>query len=182
MSCTETDEMDVYVIIRKLDAQGRALLHSNIPLKDLPPGTKESDVPDLNSFKYVGPNGRLRASHRKFSETDPDLDDDQHKRFYPANIYRSHDVEEKISAGNVVCLEIPLWPSGMIFQAGEALRLEVKGHEVCLPEFPALDRVPTNLNRGKHVVYSGNDYPSSVTLPLVQYHEAIGGENKDCSI
>lgn len=172
MSCAETDEMDVYVIIRKLDEQGRALLHCNIPLKDLPTGTKESDVPDLNIFKYVGPNGRLRASHRKFSKTDPYLDDEQHKLLYPANIYRAHDSEEKIPPGNVACLEIPLWPSGMIFQAGEALRLEVKGHEVCLPEFPALDRVPTNLNRGKHVVYSGKQYPSLIILPLVENREA----------
>lgn len=172
MSCDEANDLDVYVIIRKLDAQGRALLNTNIPLKDLPPGIKDTDVPDLNIFKYVGPNGRLRASHREFSEIDPGLDTEQHKVLYPANIYRSHDVEDKVNPGDVVCLEIPLWPSGIIFHAGEAMRLEVKGHEVCLPEFPALGRVPTNLNRGSHVVYSGKEYPSSIIVPLIEASKA----------
>ncbi|KAF7561333.1 hypothetical protein G7046_g2830 [Stylonectria norvegica] len=168
MSCTSTDDMDVYVVIRKLDARGQALLHMNVPLLDLPPGTKESDIPNVNIFKYVGPNGRLRASHRRSVLQNPELSSEQSKVLFPGNIWRLHDAEEKITPGDIVCLEIPLWPSGMILQAGEAIRLEVKGHEVTLPEFPALDRVPTNLNSGMHVIYSGKDYPSSLILPLSQ--------------
>lgn len=166
MSCSEADDMDVYVIVRKLDASGRALLHINIPIEVLPTGTTEEDVPDLNIFKYVGPNGRLRASHRKV-KPNPELTAEQSSMIYPADVWHPHDIEEKISPGEIVCLEIALWPSGIIFNEGESLRLEVKGHEVTLPEFPALDRVPTNLNRGTHVVYSGQDYPSSIILPLV---------------
>jgi predicted acyl esterase len=168
MSCADADDMDVYVIIRKLDAQGRPLLNINIPLEDLPPGTKETDIPDLNIFKYVGPNGRLRASHRQVMPRDPELSAEQSQVLYPAEIWHPHDDEVKICPGDIVCLEIPLWPSGIIFQAGESMRLEVKGHEVTLPEFPALDRVPTNLNRGRHVVYCGKEYPSSIVLPLVE--------------
>lgn len=164
MSCLDTDELDVYVILRKLDATGNPLLHVNIPLKAM--GTTDED-PKVqgNVFKYVGPNGRLRASHRR-TRPHPDLSAEQCAMIAPADIYRAHDKEEKISPGEMVRLEIPLWPSGIVFQAGEQLRLEVKGHEVTLPEFPDLYRVPKNLNSGRHVVYSGVDCPSSIVVPL----------------
>lgn len=166
MSSADTDDMDVYVVIRKLNAQGIALDHVNIPLQDLRPGITEREVPSINIFKYQGPNGRLRASHRKFQNHDPELTAEQSKSLYPAEIWYAHNVEEKVTPGEIVCLEIPLWPSGMIFEAGESMRLEVKGHEPILPEFPALDRVPVNLNRGMHVIHSGQRYPSTLTVPL----------------
>ncbi|KAK6373367.1 hypothetical protein LTS17_008387 [Exophiala oligosperma] len=165
MSCAETDDLDVYVIVRKLDANGRPLKHLNIPLESLPAGTTPDDVPDLNIFKYLGPNGRLRASHRRLS-TDPDISAEQSAMLAPAVAYHAHDKEEKIPPGQVVCLDIPLWPSGMIFQPGESMRLEIKGHEVTLPEFPQLYRAAENGNRGKHVVYSGPEHPSSIVISL----------------
>ena len=84
----------------------------------------------------------------------------------PASTWYSHESEEKIRSGEIVCLDIPLWASGIIFQPGESIRLEIKGHEVTLPEFPALYRAPQNLNRGQHVIYSGSEKPSSVVLSL----------------
>lgn len=165
MSCTDTNDMDVYVILRKLDKSGQALLHLNIPLEDFPDGTKESDIPHVNIFRYVGPNGRLRASHRE-TRPDPNLTAEQSASLYPADVWHPHDSEEKILPGTVIRLDIALWPGGMIFQNGESIRLEIKGHEVTLPEFPALDRVPKNLNRGWHVLHSGGEYASSIVLPL----------------
>jgi len=169
MSCADTDDMDVYIVLRKLDKDGRALLHMNIPMESLPAGIAEDDVPDLNIFKYVGPNGRLRASHRAI-ELDPELSAEQVSLLSPADVWHPHTSEDKIPPGQIVCLEIPLWPGGIVFQAGESIRLEVKGHEVTLPEFPDLYRVPENLNRGHHVVHAGADHPSSIVLPLAPAH------------
>ena len=129
MSCDDTDDMDVYVVLRKLDKDGRPLLHMNIPLESLPPGTTEEEGPHVNIFKYVGPNGRLRASHRRL-EQDPRLSREQSLMLSPADVWHPHDCEEKILPGHVVCLEIPIWPGGIIFNAGESIRLEIKGHEV----------------------------------------------------
>lgn len=171
MSCSETDDMDVYVILRKLDRDGHPLLHTNIPLQSLPAGSTDADVPNLNIFKYVGPNGRLRASQREL-RPDAQLSEEESSILHPADIWHPHDREEKIPPGEVVCLEIALWPGGIIFEAGESIRLEIKGHEVTLAEFPAIDRVPTNLNRGHHVIHSGPDHPSSVVLPLASKQES----------
>jgi predicted acyl esterase len=165
MSCADTNDLDVYVICRKLDASGKPLMQLNIPLEALPAGTTAEDVPDLNVFKYLGPNGRLRASHRELS-ADPTLSREQASMLAPAVAWHPHNSEEKIPPGQIVCLDIPLWPSGIVFEAGESIRLEIKGHEVTLPEFPALDRVPTNLIHGKHIVHTGPEHPSSIVLSL----------------
>lgn len=165
MSCADTDELDVYVILRKLDANGQPLMHLNVPLESLPAGTLAEDVPDLHIFKYLGPNGRLRASHRHVS-ADPTLSEEQSSLLAPATAWHPHDSEDKVVPGQIVRLDIPLLPSGIIFEAGESIRLEVKGHEVTLPEFPALHRVPENLNLGRHVIHSGPEHKSSITLSL----------------
>jgi predicted acyl esterase len=39
---------DVYVVIRKLDKEGKALWHQNIPMQDLPQGTTVDDIPHEN--------------------------------------------------------------------------------------------------------------------------------------
>lgn len=165
MSCNDMDDMDVYIICRKLAADGTPLMHVNIPMAAVPQWKTERDVPDGNIFKYLGPNGRLRASHRS-TTLDPRLRQDQIGLQAPASAWHPHDSEEKIAPGQVVKLQIPLWPSGIVFQAGEALRFEIKGHEVTLPEFPALHRAPKNLNHGLHFVHTGPRYPSSITLSL----------------
>ena len=165
MSCPDTDELDVYVICRKLAANGEPLKHLNIPLAALPAGTSAADVPDGNIFKYLGPNGRLRASHRRLG-SDPCLRPDQVNMLAPATAWHPHDDQEKVPRGSIVCIRIPLWPSGMIFDAGESIRFEVKGHEVTLPEFQAIYRVPKNLNQGWHIVHTGPKHPSSITLSL----------------
>ena len=165
MSCNDNDDLDVYVICRKLDINGKALMQLAIPLDALPSDVTAESIPNLNIFKYLGPNGKLRASHRKLSQ-DPTLTKEQTALLAPAVAWHPHDKEDKIKPGNIICLDIPLWPSGIIFEPGESIRLEVKGHEGTLPEFPALDRVPRNLNRGKHVIHTGPEYPSSIVLSL----------------
>jgi hypothetical protein len=45
---TLNSRQDVYVVIRKLDKDGKALWHQNIPMKDLPTGTIAADIPNEN--------------------------------------------------------------------------------------------------------------------------------------
>ena len=44
-----------------------------------------------------------------------------------AYVYHPHTRKQLIAAGEVVELDISLWPGGMVFDAGESMRLEVKG-------------------------------------------------------
>ena len=180
MSCNDMDDMDVYVIIRKLDREGTPLLHMNIPLKDLP-SRSEKDLRNGNIYKHIGPNGRIRASKR-LTAPDPRLNAEKQAIQDPTEVWYPHTESQKVPIGEVIELEISIWPGGIAFNKGESLRFEVKGHEPILPEpgtvpfkevvtLPEqaglLYRVPVNQNIGKHFVHTGEKFPSSLTLPLI---------------
>ena len=167
LSCNDMDDADVYVIIRKLDRHGVALLHHNIPFRHQRSGTKIEDIPDENIYKYVGPNGRLRASKRTTAE-EPGLSSAMRAKKDPTELWFPHSESKKVPKGQVVELNIAIWPGGMIFEAGETLRLEVKGHDPILPEYGPLYRNIPNLNVGKHWVHTGAVYQSSLTVPLLK--------------
>ncbi|KAH9205685.1 Alpha/Beta hydrolase protein [Leptodontidium sp. 2 PMI_412] len=159
------DDLDVYVVIRKLDKDGNALINNNIPLKDLAPGSTEAGVPNTNIHKYIGPNGALRASWRAVLPEEPGLTAEARKLTTPAETILSLDREEKLQPGQIVKLEIQIWPGGIAFNPGESLRFEVKGNEILLPEIAVL-RTKENPNKGRATIYSSQEYPSHVLLPF----------------
>lgn len=167
MSCPDLDDLDVYLIIRKVDRDGRALLNYNIPFTHQPPGTQPDDIPDENIYKYVGPSGRLRASKRRTAD-EPSLTAEMRARRDPTELWYPHDESSKVPAGEVVELDIAIWPGGIVFEAGETLRFEIKGHDPILPEYPPLFQSLENINVGKHIVHTGPKYQSSVLLPFLQ--------------
>ncbi|KAH7393684.1 Alpha/Beta hydrolase protein [Cadophora sp. MPI-SDFR-AT-0126] len=167
MSSKDHDDMDVYVVVRKEDKDGYPLYHYNIPFADLSEGTTPEDIPHQNIFKYVGPNGRIRASHRAVS-LEPGLTDEQRGSLTEGYVWHAHDEEEKIAPGEVVELTIGLWATGMVFAAGESMRLEVKGSLPIVPEFEGLDDAMVNHNVGMHSVHTGGKYDSVLKVYLAQ--------------
>lgn len=152
-------------MIRKLNAEGEALQHQNIPPSDLP---ADSVLPEENIWYYVGPSGRLRASHREVTqESLPDLTADEYtSRMTDAYIYHPHTAAELLVPGEVVELDISLWPGGIVFDAGESMRLEVKGRMPINPEFLPLNDMLVNHNKGQHMLYTGGERPSSLYVCL----------------
>ncbi|XP_014550244.1 hypothetical protein COCVIDRAFT_115999 [Bipolaris victoriae FI3] len=165
MSTPDHDDMDVYVVIQKLDKNGKMLQQFNIPFRDLPPEVAEKDIPGENIMRYIGPNGRLRASHRAVQK-EPDYPDEKLELLSPAYVWHPHDKVEKLKKDQVVELEIMLWAGGMIFERGESLRLDILGHDPRWPEFKGLDKSLRNFNVGKHRVHTGGEYPSSLYIAL----------------
>lgn len=166
MSCEDLDDMDVYLIIRKLDRNGKALLNYNIPFLNQKQGVRAEDIPDENIYKYVGPSGRLRASKRATGD-DPTLSDEMKAKRDPTEVWYPHYKSQKIPRGEVVELDIGIWPGGIRFEEGEMLRFEIKGHDPILPEYAPLYRNVPNQNVGKHHVHTGSKHPSSILLPLI---------------
>lgn len=165
MSTPDHNDMDVHIIIRKLDSYGNPVVHFNIPFKDLPAGTTEKDIPIENIWRYVGPNGRLRASHRAVGD-EPDYPSEKLALMSKAYVWHPHNKEEKFESNKIVKLDISLWAGGMIFDAGESMRLDILGHEPRIPEFDGLDKMLKNFNVGRHQVYTGGKYPSSLLIAL----------------
>lgn len=86
----------------------------------------------------------------------------------PTELFFQHDKSQKVPPGQVVELKIPIWAGGIVFEEGESLRLEIKGHDPILPEFPPMRTGPKNLNTGQHVVYTGGKFPSTLIVPLTK--------------
>ncbi|KAL2205684.1 alpha/beta-hydrolase [Sarocladium strictum] len=165
MSTPDHDDMDVYVIIRKLDAKGQALEHLNVPKKDWPAGMTGKDQPYYIFYRYMGPNGRLRASHRA-TKPEPGYSEEKRTLMSEAYIYHPHDHEEKLDKNQIVELNITIWPGGMIFDKGESMRLEIKGVPTIRPEFEGQVERMKNYNIGRHIIHTGGQHQSALYVPL----------------
>ncbi|KAL2795246.1 alpha/beta-hydrolase [Aspergillus keveii] len=163
MSCIDKDDMDVYVSIRKLSKSGQVLEHVNVPWEALPEGVNtQHDVPMAQTVKYTGPTGILRASHRA---QDP-------KRSTNLIPFHPHDKEDKVPAGDIVKLEISLWPMGIHFEAGEGLLFRVQGFIDTSSDFPShIEQKLDNLNEGQHIIHFGGKYDSRIIVPVVALPE-----------
>ncbi|SCO78558.1 related to cocaine esterase [Fusarium oxysporum] len=146
MSTKDSNDMDVFVCLRKADSMGNVLRNINIPLKDLE--MKADEVPLVNSLVYIGPSGILRASHRK-------IDQEKSKPHWP---FHPHDEKQLLEPGQIVKLKIGLWSAGIVFNAGEKLILRIAGHHMVSAEFEPLHGAFQTDNKGRHNVHVGPQY------------------------
>lgn len=162
MSCPDLDDMVVYVLIRKLDAEGKPTLALNIPWSAAP-YERMADIPasdHSNLMLYFGALGVLRASRRKI---------DPARSLHAQYPFHTHDEDAKISpSGAVVELEIGLWAMGVDYEAGESLSVQVSGEYPLVDEFKGKGKPRVEeRNKGTHRVHFGGEYPSRVILPFV---------------
>ena len=119
-----------------------------------------SETDDLDVFAYlrkVNPDGSvvtatrgiLQASHRKL---DPDLST-------PFRPYHTHDEEQKLTPGEVVPIEVEIWATSMVFEAGSRIRLDVNAHDG--------QHYFAAYNLGENTIYTGGERASYVVLPIV---------------
>jgi predicted acyl esterase len=135
------DDADLFVLLNKLDAAG---------------------TPVLGGFGFVGPDGRLRASHRRLDTL----------RSTPWLPYHPHDREELLKPGQTIPLDIEIRPIGMSWHTGEKLQLIVSGYNILnrfrkgLPGGMNLPG-PETRNKGYHIIHTGGRYDSYLLMPRV---------------
>jgi len=138
-----SDDMDLFVAIQKLDPAGY-------------------EVPFVfYSLNENGPValGWLRASHRELDA----------ERSRPEQPFHTHLREQRLTPGEVVPVEIEIWPSSTRFEAGERLRVVVQGHDletVPAPNAPTARHEATR-NRGNHILYAGGRFDSHLLVPWI---------------
>ena len=140
----DAEDMDIFVAIQKLDAEGRI-----VPFTFY--ATSEEGPVAL---------GWLRASHRA-------LDAAKSTPWQPVHL---HTKEQPLEPGVAVPLEIEIWPSSTLFRAGETLRVLIKGEDIYteIPQpGPAVMRHEETRNRGLHVLRTGGRYDSHLLIPVI---------------
>jgi uncharacterized protein len=147
------DDMDLFVLVQKLDANGSQLQQFNVPNQ----GALMQDLTERGAsvLRYKGSNGRLRVSARHLDEK---LSTDS----VPAHTF---DRVEKLQPGEIAEVEIDLFPLGLVFYPGEQLRLVISGQNALGAIMPG---VPGYIspNNGQHVIHTGGPHASYLQLPV----------------
>jgi predicted acyl esterase len=137
VSTPEGDDLDLFVVVRKLDSTGNEIFFSG-----------------YNGYEHDGvAKGWLRASHR---ELDP-------SRSSPLRPWQRHTRIRKVHSGEIVPLEIEIWPSATLFEPGSSLQLTIQGHDAA--RYPAF-RHRKLVNRDWHTIFTGGPYDSYLVVPL----------------
>lgn len=131
-----SDDMDLFVRYTKLDRDGN-------PLRS-----------DVGLGYYRGPDGRLRVSHRE-------LDLEQSTELCPVH---THARRLPLSPGEIVPVDIQIWPTGMIFHQGEILELTVGSSDFTEDRPPNMVAVDSQ-NQGVHIIHGGGQYDSCLIIP-----------------
>ncbi len=149
----DADDMDLFVLVQKLDRFGTPLQAFTVPNQC----AMAHDLTDHGAtiLRYKGSDGRLRVSMRHLDET---LATDD----VPAH---SFDRIEKLTPGEVVEIEIDLFPIGLAFHPGEQLRFIVSSRNLLGTLMPAIHEY-VGANSGQHVVHTGGAYASYLQLPI----------------
>jgi predicted acyl esterase len=132
-----SDDMDLFVAVQKLDRAGKWL-----PLHVL-------------GKRHPGAPGKLRVSLRE-------IDEEKSTEFQPIYPYKN---SRKLQTGEIVPVDIEIWPTSRIWHRGEQLRVEVMGHYEREEWFEPFGW--QTLNKGKHVIYSGGKYASYLLVPYI---------------
>lgn len=138
VSTSEGDDMDLFVLPRKLDATGQEVCFSG-----------------PNGFAHDGlAKGWLRVSHRAL---DP-------KRSRPGRPWHTHRQHQPIQPDEIVPVEIEVLASSTLFEAGSKLCVQVLGQDAARYPAFAHDR---SVNRGTHTIHTGERSPSALLTQFV---------------
>jgi predicted acyl esterase len=138
VSTSEGDDLDLFVLLRKIDATG-----------------KEVCFYGYNGFADDGvAKGWLRVSHRA-------LDPQRSRRGRP---WHTHRQPQPVQPDEIVPVEIEVLASSTLFEAGSRLCVQVLGHDAARYPAFAHDR---SVNRGTHAIHTGGRYPSALLTPFV---------------
>jgi predicted acyl esterase len=105
---------------------------------------------------HMGAWGALRASHRE-------LDRERTTDFQP---WHTHTSEQLLKPGEIVPLEIELWPHSRIWHKGERLRMNLSGHLMGMGGWWIPEKRNTR-NAGRHIIHTGGKYDSYLQIPVV---------------
>jgi predicted acyl esterase len=135
---SETEDLDVFATLRNMDPDGQDVWEI---------GQQQQPVPVAK--------GWLRASHRKL---DPQLS-------LPYRPYHSHDERQWLKRGEIVRLDIEIWPTCMVFRKGHRIRLDIQPRDG-VGSAP-YTHYSADYNTGRNTIYCGGNTASHLLLPII---------------
>jgi predicted acyl esterase len=131
------DDMDLFINVQKLSTKG-----------DWLPIT-------IFGENHPGAWGKLRVSRRK-------LDEKLSTDFEPV---QAHTCDEKLAPGEIVPVDIAIWPTSRIWHKGQQIRVQIAGRYIREDWFEPLQWEADN--HGKHIIHTGGNYDSFLQIPVI---------------
>jgi predicted acyl esterase len=135
---SETEDMDLFLTLRNFDADGNEVLET---------GQQGAPVPVAK--------GWLRVSHR---ELDPELS-------LPYRPYHRHQRRLFLTPGEIVEVQVEIWPTSMVFRKGHRIRLDVQPRDGT--GSAGYMHYHADYNTGTNTIHAGGDRPSYLLLPVI---------------
>jgi len=143
---SSTEDMDLFLTIRNIDPAGNDVWEV---------GQQGQNVPVAK--------GWLRVSHR---ELDPELS-------LPYRPYHRHHRRLYLEPGEIVRVEVEIWPTSMVFRQGHRIRLDIQPRDgvgsVHYTHYHA------DYNSGTNTIHAGGDRESYLLLPVIPQRKANEG-------
>jgi predicted acyl esterase len=135
---SETEDMDLFLTLRNFDADGNEVLET---------GQQGTPVPVAK--------GWLRVSHR---ELDPKLT-------LPYRPYHKHQRRLFLKPGEIVKVDVEIWPTSMVFGKGHRIRLDVQPRDGVGSQ--SYMHYHADYNTGSNTIYAGGARESYLLLPVI---------------
>jgi len=132
-----SSEMDLFITVMKLDESGEFL------------------PAYVMGQPHPGSTGKLRVSQRAL---DPELSTD----FQPVQAHRER---KRLRPGEIVPVEIAIYPFSRIWHKGQQLRLQIAGRYFREGWFEPFTWELEN--KGRHIIHTGGEYESYLQIPVV---------------
>jgi len=136
-----SEDMDIFAAVHKLDKDGTFVPFVAMAMLDEGPAAL----------------GWLRVSHR---ESNPRLS----KTWRP---WLTHRHRLLLGRGEIVPVEVEIWPSSTRFEEGESLKLIVQGNDIFRYDLPQAQLHENTVNVGVHAIHMGGQYDSCLIVPVV---------------
>ena len=153
-------DMDLFATVSKLDTKGDFVPLLYLENRDRYANTNPakmqiwSPAPGLDA-PNPGAMGRMRVSRRKL---DPELSTD----YWPV---QAHTTDEYLSPGEIVPVEIDIWPTSRIWHKGQTIRVTITG--LYKREGWTFAEKPLFNNNGNHIIHTGGKYDSYLQIPVI---------------
>jgi len=133
-----TEDMDLFLTLRNFDADGNEILET---------GQQGTPVPVAK--------GWLRVSHR---ELDPELS-------LPYRPYHKHKRRLFLTPGEIVEVQVEIWPTSMVFKKGHRIRLDIQPRDGVGSQ--SYMHYHADYNDGRNTVFAGGDKLGYLLLPII---------------
>jgi predicted acyl esterase len=133
-----TEDMDLFLTLRNFDAEGSEVLET---------GQQGTPVPVAK--------GWLRVSHR---ELDPEMS-------LPYRPYHKHQRRLFLKPGEIVKVDVEIWPTSMVFKKGHRIRLDIQPRDGVGSQ--SYMHYHADYNTGTNTIYAGGERESYLLLPII---------------